>query len=80
VATTAPCTHRPLERLESEQVRRGLKGVVRLGGHYAVSSRESGRLCDKGLGSCPGRDDEHVNHLENCPTVLSEEAMNERFA
>jgi hypothetical protein len=61
-------------------VRRGLKGVVRLGGHHAVSSRESGRLCDKGLGSCPGRDHEHVIYLEDCPTVLSEEAMNERFA
>jgi len=53
---------------------------VRLDGHHAVSSGESGRLCDKGLGSCPGRDHEHVNHLEDCRTVLFEGAMNEQFA
>lgn len=78
--TSPPCTRRPLERLESEQVRRGLKGVVQLGGHHAVSSTESGRLCDKGLGSCPRRDHEHVSHLDDCPTVLSEEALNVWFA
>jgi len=77
---TSACAHRALERLESERVKRGLKGVVRLGGHHAVSSRESEGLCDKGLGSCPGRDHEHVNHREDCPTVLSEEAVNEQFA
>jgi hypothetical protein len=77
---TSACACAALERLESDHVRRGLKGVVRLGGCHAASSRESEGLCDKGLGSCPGRDHEHVNHRQDCPTVLSEEAVNEQFA